>query len=480
VCQEWSEVAQDTGRRKIAIVGLGGMDIRGEHQDVRSHDWSNLRRFGTLRDYDGIVVTLTEGVTDAQLAELAQMLAGGVCRSVLEHGGAIYVLGDPRRNIGLPKPAPFLTWTGLDFDWIDGAGDTVNLASDSAEIGGYLRSLSSWTYSLKSVKLADPTTWTTATPKALRWSVRSRPLAKNRFGGYLASHITLYLEQLKQHRTTTYWDAKSGTLTGPLVLLPFTQLSPKDSVATLLRDVFEVVYDTPAPSWINSVTMPSTVLELDHQLATVAREAEELRAREQALKVARTAAAQPLTLLYGQGEDLEVAVRHALSRLGAEVEEPTNPGKEDGWIRVTVNGRTEQAVLEIKSTRKDSFDEGGVRQLLEWQVRGIADRQIRYKPLFIGNPGADKAPRDRKQPFSQSWINTARLGDIAALLTEDLFRAVLLHERGELELDGFWSAIFSAAGPINTAEIRVRQRLQADAPANTGSASSGTSHHAAG
>jgi hypothetical protein len=232
--------------------------------------------------------------------------------------------------------------------------------------------------------------------------------------------------------------------------------------------VFGVIYDTPSPEWLADIAPPQKVVAIDAEFARVSQQLAAMQATALGLQQQRAAANAPLRLLYAQGEDLEMAVRNALAFLGAEVEPPSTPGKEDGWIRVTVGGRVEEAVLEIKSTRKNTFDEGGVRQLLDWRTRGIADRQVRYKPLFIGNPAADRPPHTRQPPFSTSWLRAAELGEIAAILTEDLYRAVLLHERGELNSDEFWSAIFTTNGEVDPSKLRAALALRRRVGENDG------------
>jgi hypothetical protein len=107
-----------------------------------------------------------------------------------------------------------------------------------------------------------------------------------------------------------------------------------------------------------------------------------------------------LKLLYERGDQLEVVVRDILRGLGAHVEDPENPGKEDGWVTVQVSGQILEGVIEVKSTKNPQFGEDGIRQLLDWVDRGIQLRQKKYKGLFFGNSSVDKVINER-YPFGK-------------------------------------------------------------------------------
>jgi hypothetical protein len=152
-------------------------------------------------------------------------------------------------------------------------------------------------------------------------------------------------------------------------------------------------------------------------------------------------------LLHASGKPLERAVHAALDELGAEVEEPTDPSKEDGWITVRVGARTFQGVLEIKSTENEHFGAKGMRQLGEWVQRGVKNRGIPYKPIFIGTSLIREPLERRPNPFVDDVVKTAVQFDAALVRGEDLFEAVMAHRRGTLDRDAFWTAMFDVVGP---------------------------------
>jgi hypothetical protein len=155
----------------------------------------------------------------------------------------------------------------------------------------------------------------------------------------------------------------------------------------------------------------------------------------------------------GKGRDsvsgefgLEPAVREILRTLGAHVEDPEEENKEDGWITVTVGKDTHEGVLEIKSTRSDTFTEEGRKQVLDWVDRGRTRRTKQYKGIFIGNSAVNKPTTERQYPFSDSWKKAAELSGICAMTSTDLYVVYLLKSRDRLDVDLFWREVFSTNG----------------------------------
>lgn len=153
-----------------------------------------------------------------------------------------------------------------------------------------------------------------------------------------------------------------------------------------------------------------------------------------------------LGLLFERGGTLERIVRHILGELGGDVEEPTDPGKEDGWVEVDAGGDHLEMVLEIKSTKNDQFGEDGLKQLHEWKDRGIVIRGKEYKGVFIGNSCVSKPPKERPDPFSDAFIKTARISGLAALKTVDLFEIYMLSKEGRIDLVDFWRKLYDTNG----------------------------------
>ncbi len=104
--------------------------------------------------------------------------------------------------------------------------------------------------------------------------------------------------------------------------------------------------------------------------------------------------------------------------IGAHVKVLEEKNKEDGWIIVEVGNTTYEGVLEIKSTKTDTFNERGRTKLLGWIDRGRTLQEKNYKGIFIGNSAVNRPKDERPLAFSGSWIKAAELSGICALKDE--------------------------------------------------------------
>jgi len=153
-----------------------------------------------------------------------------------------------------------------------------------------------------------------------------------------------------------------------------------------------------------------------------------------------------LKLLYEREFGLEPVVREVLRQLGANVEDPVEKNKEDGWITVEVRGVVYEGVLEIKSTKSEQFAEDGRKQLLDWIDRGRTMRHKNYKGIFIGNSAVTRPLKDRPDAFSDSWKKAAALSQICTLKSEHLYFIHVLSSQKKVNLDDFWTQLFSTNG----------------------------------
>jgi hypothetical protein len=53
---------------------------------------------------------------------------------------------------------------------------------------------------------------------------------------------------------------------------------------------------------------------------------------------------------------------------------------------------------------------------------------------------------ERPDAFSDSWKKGAKLSQICAIKSEDLFRAYILHKEGRMNLEDFWPTLFTTDG----------------------------------
>lgn len=230
--------------------------------------------------------------------------------------------------------------------------------------------------------------------------------------------------------------------------IPLPKRNRREAVREILKRFLGVDLSDESPPWVADVRVAEEDA-LDDREREISAQMNMLRQNMANLMEERRSARLATELLYASGKPLELAVIAALEELGSEVERPTDPNKEDGWITVRVGVRTFQGVLEIKSTENEHFGAKGVRQLGEWVQRGVKNRGIQYKPIFIGSSLIREPIERRPHPFVVDVVKTASQFDAVLVRGEDLFEALMAHRRGKLDRDGFWTEMFACVGPFD-------------------------------
>jgi hypothetical protein len=444
-----------SGKLKIAVIGSRPFIASSPERRLDWFKWDQLSKLKNIHDYDAVVLVFPTLGDLASVEELERIFDPKAAQELLDSGTSVIFLGDPRRNIG-SWAAPLLGWTGLVFTWDDRPGDTI-IANDDRQYQHalpYLEALDRWSYSLAEC-VPDPAYWgefhdlERLTEGEASFSADVTRYAWNRYGNALAFSVSLLV---KIPSPNQYGKREEIRLDGDFVFLPTTSRSTEEDLLVLLRDFLGAEVAIPEPQWVNAMVAPGQE-QLDQEMDRIAIEIErhEQLLGEKACE--RDQVRAPLKLLYERGEALESAVRDVLARLGARVETPEHPGKEDGWISVGLGSETLEGVLEVKGTRNDQFDEGGLRQLSEWIYRGAQEREKAYKGIFIGNSATEKPLGERPNPFSSNWRRTAILQNLAAITTEDLYAVYAANQAGLIDRESFWRQLFEASGPIDVSAL---------------------------
>jgi hypothetical protein len=66
--------------------------------------------------------------------------------------------------------------------------------------------------------------------------------------------------------------------------------------------------------------------------------------------------------------------------------------------------------------------------------------------FFISNSAVTKPIKDRPDAFSDSWKKAAKLSQICAMKSEELFLIFISHKRDKVNLDDFWIKLFTTNG----------------------------------
>ena len=438
--------------KKVLLLGTDGFSGRTENAEILSVSWQNLPKLRNLADYDLAVVDLLplseKTVRDAvNWQQFERLFTTTSARRILANGGEIIVLGDPRFSIptvGGRGTVPFLYWSGLIFQWDAASGDTIEVGSNSycEWFSPLIPHFKRWDYSLSSAAIDRRSfpaeKWAEFEREELRPVVEVSSVCENRYRHPLVFSIRVHLMRYEDAVLTT----------GPIHFVPALQTADDEALHLVLRHLCGIETLVPPPTWIESMMAPgqahidSAVLQIEEQIARQTAKLTELRQSKMECR-------RFLQLLFEKDFVLEEVVRNALRELGATVEDPIENNKEDGWIVVTVGGQRFEGVLEIKSTRNDTLNEAGRKQLTDWVDRGITLREKKYKGIFIGNSAIAKAPAERPEPFGDGWKKALALSGYCALKTTDLYRAYEALRAGSFNHDQFWTSLFSTNGVLD-------------------------------
>ena len=431
---------------------------------VNCYGWRNISRIKNLCDYDYVLINLlsvrdekSQNGVDWNHVDAVLSLKNTL--EVLRHKGMIVVVGDPRFLISVTSESklvqkPFLDWTGMLFVWDNSPGNTTDfLDRQFPYYQDYIDRFKSWSYSLTDIsanteKRDEVLRTIDRFEDRFRVRTSTKCICRNRYGKNLIFEAGLYVTEEEKYRKN---QNNVFISLGSIVFLPPIDASEEETLLIALYRVFGIKASSSEPQWLTSCIVPNQEV-YSNRIEDVKLQIQELDERLEQIQHELQQSRNHLKLLYARDFDLEIVVREIFKQLGANVEEPQEENKEDGWIAVKGREKNYEGVLEVKSTSSTHFKENGIRQLLEWIQRGITFRQKKYKGIFVGNNSIDQVPKERVLPFSDSWKISAELNGICALKSVDLYVIYTLFLLGRLNTDDFWEKVFTTNGIFDAQE----------------------------
>jgi hypothetical protein len=442
--------------KKLLLIGATGYDRAKDGVRLDCVSWDKIASVHNVRDYDVLILNLLSiGTHSARnkvnWEKFNVLLDFHAASDILMNNGKIVVLGDPRFEIpdlNVAGRKSFTDWTGATFNWDNQPGDTVNFAQSGNydEFKEYAKHLRKWDYSVGGCSLK----------KAVfeqRWDIDGL----KRRGLFAALRVYSACSNRYEHplafciRHEIGNDRRTQVSYGLIYFLPEISLDEDETIQIVLRDFCNAASELPEPEWVSGFSVPGQK-PIDEKIKQLKETLKSQQADLEKALLDRKNARTCLKLLYEREFALEPVVRDILRQLGANVEEPIEKNKEDGWVTIQVGETAYEGVLEIKSAKSDQFSEDGRRQVLDWIERGKTIRHKNYKGIFIGNSAVTKPLKllgDRPDAFSDSWKKAAALSNMCAMKSEELYLIYRLHKEGKVNLDDFWTALFTTNGIFN-------------------------------
>jgi hypothetical protein len=454
-------------KRKLLLVGANGFNRNDEENILKCYNWNNIDRIENVRDYDVIIINLieTDNLSDLDINDVEHLFNFKNAYDISKTHGKIIIVGDPRKKIPMNTDndlfknqkdnlAPITFFTGMKFSWDNNPGDTVipSFGRSQEYIGRYVQNLNKWKYSLFSITPNEEVISQVFDIKKLSEINFEVIKDKTTYCHNRYNNSLIFSVKLKAVEQDRYGPGNGEMIFSNILMLPEISLNKEATIELILEDICNLKAPLEEPEWIENYKAPKQ-REIDKQIERVEDKIrsnyQELSKLKKDLKVRRKC----LKLFYESGKELEEVVLDILTELGADVEKPTELGKEDGWIYVETESDDYSGVLEIKGTKNVHFNDKGRKQLLDWVDRGITLRQTKYKGIFIGNSSKEKDPRDRKNPYADNWIKSSELSEIAALTTVQLFIVYSKLKTNEIDIDGFWKTLFETDGPVGFEDL---------------------------
>jgi len=371
--------------------------------------------------------------------------------NLLESGGQAYVIAMPRVERVFEDRILLsnYSWCPLVPIVKQESGETV--AVENTRFEAYFSTLKQWSFYFASIDHYFLQEWYRAARRSqpdlvnVEVSVDWEPLAVNRYKKPLGVSVTYSVRVVYEHDlgVSQHEISPDGSIH---FLHPPSEISSKQGIDILLRDLYGIAIREPEPEWAGALKVPGQAA-----IEKKVREAEETIEVEQAkIDAASTELADRrklVELLYQKGERLEDLVLDALEGLGATVRRNPIKNEEDGWIATPFG----EGVLEITSS-KGSASLDDVRQLDDWTFRG-KEKGKEYKPILIGNYYCETPMPQRlnEKPFPPNVIEEAVKRDQCLLTTQQLFEAHCAVQEGA---DGkaFLEKIMTTVGPCTLVE----------------------------
>lgn len=454
-------------QRKIMLIGATGYNQSIDEIRIQCFGWREIQKIKNIKDYDVLILDLLKLDTEEVRKKIKwkyfiSILNFKSAIGILSNKGVIIVIGDPRFTIIHEKVElrgikqiieeniiKFLDWSGLVFNWDNSPGTTTITSSDyrHKKFLEYLKYLKDWKYSLSTVETSKEIKESFNNIEYLKKyeleiSIVENNLCQNRYKNGLAFEI-IYLIKGYCHKKIELIEGY-----GPMIFLPKTSLNEDETLLLVLEDICGIEMELPEPEWLEQYPAPGQA-EIDKKIKEIETKSKKLLHQLEEEQLKRENVRRCLKLLYETKHPLEPVVRKIFQVLGAQVEEPKENNKEDGWIKVNIEGKTYEGVLEIKSTKSKQFGEEGIRQLLDWISRGKLLRKKKYKGIFIGNNAIDISPDNRPNAFSDGWVESAELSEICAIKSEDLYKIYLINSQNKINLNLFWEELFNTNGIFN-------------------------------
>ena len=419
-----------------------------------SFTWDNLPGKIQLADYEIVIFNLAVAEDAENAVEIQYpnpLDVDDVLRHLFGGRGEILIVGNPKVDI-IEKLKPGVQGTRFFslYRWLpllpkisSAEGETIEIVDDS--FLSYFQHVKNWCFYTEN-KYWEQNRYRDYTflhPQAQALTATQNDIAQTRFGHAIAFSMTYSLhEKVRSLGGRTALGSRILNSTKLSWLPTPTQISSTEGINILLQERFDVELSNALPPWISNYKLPEQI-PLEEEISAHKKTIAQLQKRISTLSTNLSQAIRLRGILYEQGEySLEPLVRDALKELGADVQEPSRKGHEDGRLTDPF-GRN--FMIEIKG-RSGTLRLSDVREANQWVQDALIEEEYESKGLLIANLKLTEPPSERKQVFPSNCVGRAERVGICLLTTTQIFAALQSYQNGNLNLKEFWDTLYQTNG----------------------------------
>jgi len=316
-------------------------------------------------------------------------------------------------------------------------GSSIDLVKDTRFQEYIEQGIKKWFYYLDLIKREAKIKSDSVDIERLWLEYDIEPIALNRYGRPIAASFSLTAKRKKFFEKEVRATQTSGPVT---ILPPPTEFTIEEAIRLILAKLYGVALESVEPGWLRNYKVPGED-ELEMGIRSSEQKIEE---KKKKIKQ-KTKRLKDLTkfkkLLTETGDALEEIVWDTLEELGATVERPDEPNKEDGWF-TDYKGR--KAVLEIKGKMK-SIATKDVRELDDW-VSDRLEKGEEYKGILFGNHFRGDPLEKRGEAFPPDVIRFAEKKNQCIVTTTQLFEAFKRVKTGKMKAETIFDKLMETNG----------------------------------
>ncbi|MDX2212204.1 MAG: hypothetical protein SFY66_02835 [Oculatellaceae cyanobacterium bins.114] len=451
--------ASKRGNKRVLVLGSA---VRTPA--ITAYTWGELPANINVADYDLVILNLVSflseqadvGIRPERLPSWQQL-----ARLLFSPGSEVVCIGMPGLE-GNSLYQSMMWWLPVTPEFVLESGETIR--DVKPEFAGYFEQVRRWffyaTPKFKAHFLGLATYLRVIHPKANNVQVGMGAIAYNRFQqpvGFKLKFRAAWVERgIRALPAST--DPSSSNQTAidsgvAIWLPPPTEMSVDEAINLLLRERYGLIQEQKPPAWADTYRLPHQQA-IEDRILTYQQDinhlSQELASARQQLMVASGFS----RLLYEQNsESLAQVISSALRELGAQIS-PLKPPYQDA---IQIRDPFNRDGLVVIRARMGVLPLSDLRYLDQWVRDLLMQQDWHGKGVLIANTEFHKPPLQRKEAFQPNCIRAAQHFSYCLVTTTQLFQAIALNQRGELDLTQFWSALLETNGICPLPEISVAE-----------------------